>query len=390
MAAEALPADDAGVADAAAAQTAAYVHIPFCRRVCPYCDFAVTAGRTQWIDRYVRALVAEIERTPRVGSPIAAVAVGGGTPTRLSASQLDRIVEAIRAAHGVASDAEISIEANPEDWTPTLAGGLADAGFTRVSLGAQSFDVEVLGALGRAHRPEDVCEAVAVARTAGFRSINLDLIYGTPGESGRSWRMSVRRALESGVDHLSCYALTVERGTPLSRAVAAGAAAPDPDDQADKYEEAWEIAAAAGLRRYETSNAARSGHACRYNLITWACGSYHGFGNGAHRHLDGERSWNVRRLDRYLEAVESGRAPHSGAERVGGWAREQERLVLGLRRRAGVVAGVGGARLLASEWGVRLVEEGIVVADGDRICVARPLLGDEAARAVLALESPDC
>jgi len=365
---------------------AAYVHIPFCHRVCPYCDFAVVAGAEDQIDRYVDALVAEIEATAPPFRSLDAIAGGGGTPTRLTAAQLGRVVAALADRFGVASDAEISLEANPEDWTPALAEGLVAAGFTRVSLGAQSFDAGVLASLGREHSPEDSENAVRTARAAGFRSINLDLIFGTPGETMASWTTSVGRALATGIDHLSCYALTVERGTPLSRAIAAGAPAPDPDDQADKYEQAWEMAGETGLHRYETSNAATPGHACRYNLITWAGGSYHAFGNGAHRHLDGVRSWNVRRLDRYLEAVEAGRPATSGFEVLEGWARQADRLILGLRRTAGVARDGAADKLLESPWGRRLLDAGVLEAGPDRVQVVRPLMGDEVARAVLALD----
>lgn len=392
MPAEALPEppDDPGLADRAAGQRAVYVHVPFCRRVCPYCDFAVVAGREDLVSRYSSALLAEIRGSAPFPEPVAAVSLGGGTPTRLSPVALTAILGAVVGRFGLAPDAEVSLEANPEDWSPALAASLAAAGFGRVSLGAQSFDPGVLRALGRAHRPEQAAAAVAVARRAGFRSVGLDLIFGTPGESDASWRATVERALETGVDHLSTYALTVERGTPLSRAVAAGAPGPSPDRQADCYEEAVGLATAAGLVRYETSNFARPGHACLYNLITWARGEYEGFGAGAHRHRGGTRSWNLRRVDRYIERGEEGASPVAGRETLGPWRREQERLVLGLRRAAGVVAGAGGRRLLASAPGRRLVQAGVLEQVGERLRVARPLLGDEVGRALLALEEGDC
>lgn len=384
------PPDSPGLADRAAGQRAAYAHVPFCRRVCPYCDFAVVAGREDLVARYVAALLAEVGRAEPFPAPLHAVSLGGGTPTGLAADALAAILRGIAGRFALAPGAEVSIEANPEDWSPALAEVLVAAGYNRVSLGAQSFDPGVLAALGREHRPEHTAAAVAAARRAGFVSVGLDLIYGTPGESEASWRDSVGRALETGIDHLSAYALTVERGTSLSRAVAAGAPAPDPDRQADRYEEAARLAAEAGLARYETSNFARPGHACRYNLITWAGGEYEGFGAGAHRHRGGRRTWNVRRVDRYIERLEAGESPASGGEALGPWQREQERLVLGLRRAAGVEAGPGGRRLLASSAGRRLLGAGILVEEGGRLRVGRALLGNEAARAVLALEPEDC
>jgi putative oxygen-independent coproporphyrinogen III oxidase len=386
----AVPADDAALADGAAAAFGAYVHIPFCRRVCPYCDFAVVAGREDLADRYVEALVAEIEAAEPFPAPLAAVFVGGGTPSRLPPQALGQVLAALRGRFGLVAAAEVSLEANPEDWSPSVAAGLAAAGFNRVSLGAQSFDVGVLAALGRRHRPDQVEAAVGAARAEGFTSVNLDLIFGTPGESAACWRATVTRALESGADHLSGYALTVERGTPLSRSVAAGAPAPDPDAQAARYETAVDLAAAAGMRRYETSNWARPGHACLYNLITWAQGEYEGFGAGAHRHRAGVRSWNLRRVEGYLDRVEAGASPVSGQEALNAWGREQERLILGLRRAAGAVAGEGGRRLLGSAAGRRLLNGGILGVAGDRLQVTKPLLGDEVGRALLALEPSDC
>jgi putative oxygen-independent coproporphyrinogen III oxidase len=382
--------DDAALADAAARRRGAYVHIPFCHRVCPYCDFTVVADRDDLADRYLGALAAEITTAPPFSGPLDAVFVGGGTPSRIAPGALGRLLRALADRLGLAPGAETTLEANPEDWSPARAEGLVAAGFNRVSLGAQSFDAGVLAALGRRHQPEQTEHAVAAAREAGFASVNLDLICGTPGESAASWRRSVERALAAGIDHLSVYPLTVEHGTALSRAVAAGAPAPDPDHQAALWEEADRLASRAGLVRYETSNFARPGHACLYNLITWAQGEYAGFGAGAHRHRDGVRSWNLRRVDRYVDRLEAGESPVSGEEALDPWERERERLVLGLRRAAGVVAGEGGGRLEESAAGRRLLAAGVLARGGDRLRVARPLLGDEAARAVLALEAGDC
>ncbi len=382
--------DDPALADAAAGRRGAYLHIPFCRRVCPYCDFAVVAGREDLAGRYVEALVAEIGASAPFPGPLEAVFVGGGTPSRLAPAAGARVLRALEERFGTAPGAEVTLEANPEDWSAPVAEAWAAAGWNRVSLGAQSFDPGVLAALGRRHRPEQAEQAVAAARAAGFASVNLDLICGSPGESAASWQATVERALATGSDHLSVYALTVEHGTALSRSVAAGAPAPDPDQQAQRWEDAARLAAGAGLVRYETSNFARPGHACLYNLVTWAQGEYAGFGAGAHRHRGGVRSWNLRRVDRYVERLEAGEPVVSGEERLGAWERERERLVLGLRRAAGVAAGEGGRRLEESAAGRRLASAGVLERGGDRLRVARPLLGDEVARAVLALEEGDC
>jgi len=381
----ALSPDSAELADAARSWRSAYVHVPFCHRRCPYCDFAVVTpeegGGPDRFARYVDAVLAEIEMAG-VWGPLDAVDFGGGTPSRLPPGELERIVAALRDRFGLAEDAEVSLEANPEDWTAEAATAVAAAGFNRVSLGVQSFDPKVLEALGRQHGPGDGAAAIGAATAAGFRTVNVDLIYGTPGESTASWAASVRKALDAGVQHLSAYALTVERGTALSRAVAGGAPAPDPDVQADAYGYLVAAASAAGLVRYEVSNWARPGHVCRYNLATWAQGEYLGFGLGAHSHRDGIRRRNVRRLDVYLKRVERGERPEAGQERLTAAGREQERLFLGLRRAAGAEAGEAGSSLLATEAGRRLVVSGVIEERAGRLRVLRPLLTDAVLREI--------
>ncbi len=379
------PPDSAELADTAGAWAGAYIHIPFCARLCPYCDFAVVTGRDGSVQRYVDALHGEIALEPE-WRPLDAIYVGGGTPSRLAPRQLGGIVHDLKDRFGLAHDAEVSLEANPEDWNAALADGLLAVGFERVSFGVQSFEQSVLESLGRVHTPDQAAAAVSVARAAGFRSINIDLIFGTPGQTDASWRATVDQAIDLQPDHLSLYALTVERGTELSRAITAGAPAPDPDAQADAYEAAVESCRAAGLVHYEVSNWGRPDHGCVYNLLTWAQGEYLAFGTGAHGHRDGVRRRNIRRLDAYLDRVESGSSPLQGAESLDSWGREVERLLVGLRRTAGVVPGPGGRGLLRSPWGERLVEAGVIGLVAGRLVVLRPLLGDEVGRAVLALQ----
>lgn len=380
--------DSPGLADRAGGWAAAYIHIPFCSRLCPYCDFAVVTRREGEIDRYMQALGAEIESEP-AWKQLDAIYFGGGTPSLVEPSQLAQILERLNKHFGLAADAEISLEANPEDWTPTKAVELFEAGFTRVSFGAQSFEQRTLIALGRRHRPQQVEEAVASARAAGFRSVNLDLIYGTAGEDLARWTTSVDRALGLGLDHLSCYGLTVEPGTDLYRRVAAGSPAPDPDLQADQWEAADALATSAGLVRYEVSNWARPGHPVRYNLSVWAQAEFCGFGLSAHRFRDGIRSHNYRHFDTYLDRAAAGKgAAVAGRDEVSGWDRELERLFLGVRRAAGVRSGEGGAALAASLDGKRLEDAGVIDSDGDRLQVRKPLLTDAVSRAVLALPPP--
>ena len=366
---------------------AAYVHVPFCSAVCPYCDFAVVAGADHLVERYAESVIAEIEMASGLG-PLDSVYFGGGTPSHVPPDVLGRILGALIERHTLAEGAEVTLEANPEDFDLGRARQLVDLGFNRVSFGAQSFDGSVLSALGRRHGPEHIESSVEAARKAAFHSVSLDLIFGTPGETAASWRETLDRAIVAGPDHVSCYALTVEPGTPLNRAVLAGAPAPDPDVQADRYEVAETRLGDAGYLRYEVSNWGRPGHECRYNLTVWAQGSYEAYGNGAHRFTNGERSHNVRRLEAYMTGIEAGRRPIAGAEPVRGWEAEVDRMFVGLRRTAGVSAGPGVEALLGSPDGARLMEAGIIELAGDRLVVTRPLLTDEVHRAVLGLQAP--
>ena len=241
---------------------AAYVHVPFCSAVCPYCDFAVVAGAGHLAGRYIDAVIAEIEASAR-WRPLDSVYFGGGTPSHVDPSLLGRVLETLSRHHGLTEAPEVSLEANPEDFGRARAEQLLSAGFNRVSFGAQSFDDAVLARLGRRHRGADIGVSIDNARRAEFENISLDLIFGTPVESDESWAETLRRVVAVAPDHVSCYALTVEPGTPLHRAVKAGAEAPDPDTQADRYEKAEQVLAGAGLTRYEVSNWSRSGYECR-------------------------------------------------------------------------------------------------------------------------------
>jgi putative oxygen-independent coproporphyrinogen III oxidase len=386
-----LAPDSPELADGAVRWRSAYVHIPFCRRRCPYCDFAVVTPEEQpsgtSIGGYMDAVIAEIAMEPP-WHELDAVNLGGGTPSTLDTDTIAAVVQALRERFGLAAGAEVSLEANPEDITAETVAGLHGAGINRISLGVQSFDDVVLRSLGRGHNAATAAAAVDHCRLGGIASVSIDLIFGTPGESLEAWRRTVRRALALDPDHLSAYGLTVERGTALSRAIGAGAPGPDADLQADMYEATVDLVRATELVHYEISNFARPGHPCRYNLSTWAQGEYVAFGLGAHGHRGGMRRRNVRRLDRYLGAVSDGERPEAGAEHISGWNAELERIMLGLRRRAGVSAGSGGTALLASEDGSRLVAAGVLREEGERLLVDRTLLTDEVNRAVLGLTEP--
>jgi len=339
--------------DRHASAPAAYVHIPFCSAVCPYCDFAVVAGAEHLAARYIDAVVTEIGLSD-AWAPLESIYFGGGTPSHVDPALLGRVLSALIRHHDLAPGAEVSLEANPEDFSRERADHLLELGFNRVSFGVQSFDDAVLLRLGRRHQAANVVRSVESARSAGFDNLSLDLIFGTPVETDQSWDHTLRSALACHPDHISCYALTVEPGTVLNREVKAGAEAPDPDVQADRYERADSILSGSGLERYEVSNWAKPGHECRYNLTVWAQGQYEAYGNGAHRFRHGLRSHNVRRLETYIDRVEGGARPTAGSEPVTGWDGEVDRLFVGLRRSAGVAPGPGVEALLGTPAGVLL------------------------------------
>ena len=378
--------DDPALADEAHHWKSAYVHIPFCRRRCPYCDFAIVDESAETVDhrRYVDAVLAEIEMEEGIGV-LDAINFGGGTPSRLDASLIGEMVDALVGRFGRAEDVEVSIEVNPEDWSDDYGAALVEEGVTRVSVGAQSFDPEILGVLGRLHEPTDIETCVASAKNAGMASVGVDLIFGHAVESDDSWVSSVREVLDIGVDHVSTYALTVERGTALAAAIDSGATAPDPDTQADRYEAFLGLASDTGMTRYEVSNHARQGHTCRYNLATWAHGEYLGFGMAAHDHRWGVRARNHRRVDRYLEDVDAGIRPRLGSEILSPAEQDRDRLMLGLRLAAGTPIGPSARALLDSEAGQRMADSGLVWQRHGRVGVTDLFLADAVAREALAV-----
>lgn len=373
--------------EAAADLASAYVHIPFCARICPYCDFTVVAGRDDVVDRYVAALLHDIDSAPR-WRDLDAVFVGGGTPSRLGSARLSTILEAIRASHGMVEGAEVTLEANPEDLDHKSASELASIGFTRVSLGVQSFDDQVLQALGRVHTAAQAVAATEAVLSVGFESVSVDLIFGSPAETTESWRASLQTVIDLEPQHVSTYSLTVEAGTVLWKEVRRGAPEPDADVQADRWEMASDLLGQAGYERYEVSNFARPRHHCRYNAAVWGHADYLAFGVGAHGFRDGIRTANVRRLDTYLDRVEQGIGPVQTTDVIDGWAAEIERLFVGLRRTNGAEIGVGGEALMASAAGRRLADHGVIARQGSRLVITRPLLTDEVLRTLLALDAP--
>lgn len=308
-----------------------YLHIPFCASKCDYCAFATWTDRGHLVDAYLDALRTDIEATAaRVPEARAtSVFVGGGTPSLVPAERLASVLRAV-PRH---PDAEVTVECNPETVTPELLATYRDAGVNRLSFGVQSMVPSVLTALGRAHSPGTVAQAVTWARAAGFDSFNLDIIYGGATESLDDWSRTIDGVLALEPPHISAYGLTVEAGTALADDPGRH---PDDDDQADKYLLATERFASVGLEWYEISNWARPGHECRHNELYWSQGDYLAFGCAAHGHRDGRRYWNVRTPDRYIEAITSGRSPVAADEVLDPETRRIEGLQLALRTRHGV------------------------------------------------------
>lgn len=315
-----------------------YVHWAFCPYVCPYCDFAKWAYDARAAERYVRALEAEIAAAPAFTATT--VFYGGGTPNVYAPDVLARVLATLRTRFHVAEDAEISTEANPDR---ELIGGfevLRAAGFNRLSIGVQSFDAGELRALGRRHRAEDVVETVRRARAAGFGNVNIDLMFGVPGQTVASWERSLDAALALGVEHISTYGLTIEEGTPYARWQARDPGAfADDRREAELYQLAIDTLTAAGFEHYEISNFARPGYRCAHNAGYWRNGAYRGFGVGAASYAGGVRSTHTRDRGGYEAAALAGTAIPGEAEELTGAARAGEAVMLALRTSEGVDAG---------------------------------------------------
>jgi oxygen-independent coproporphyrinogen-3 oxidase len=322
-----------------------YVHVPFCRTRCGYCDFntytATELGGGASQAAYPELVEREIELAAKVlppGRKAEAVFFGGGTPTLLAPARLGEIIRKIDDTFGLAGDAEVTVEANPETVGPAELDQLRAAGVTRLSFGMQSAVPHVLRVLDREHQPGRPLDCVRWARAAGFEHVSLDLIYGTPGESDDDWRRSVAAAVEAGPDHVSAYALIVEDGTRLAARVRRGEiAAPDDDAMADRYLIADEMLSAAGLHWYELSNWAASESAqCRHNLLYWSGANWWGLGPGAHSHVGGVRWWNVKHPTAYAQRLAAGRSPAAARERLTPAEQQMEDIMLRARLAAGL------------------------------------------------------
>ena len=343
-----------------------YIHVPFCATRCGYCDFnTYTAGELgssaspqSWLDGLRTELDLAVEM---IGSiPADTVFVGGGTPSLLGGDGLADVLQAVRSTFGLAAGAEVTTESNPESTSPAFFDRIRDAGYTRVSLGMQSAAQHVLKVLDRTHTPGRAVAAAIEARDAGFEHVNLDLIYGTPGERDADLDASLEAVLAAGVDHVSAYALIVEDGTALARKVRRGELpAPDDDVLASRYERIDQALEKAGLRWYEVSNwAADEDARCRHNLGYWDGGDWWGAGPGAHSHVGGVRWWNVKHPARYAEQLAGGVLPVGGSEQLSAADRHLERVMLTTRLRTGLpLADLDSTERAAAE---RAADDGLV------------------------------
>lgn len=315
-----------------------YIHIPFCRSKCDYCDFYSLAGREGQMDAYQKALLAHLAETAPLaqGIPVDSIYFGGGTPSYYGEKRLRELLGAIQKQFQVEKGAEITLEANPDSVTLQGLKALRKAGFNRLSMGMQSANQEELTAIHRPHTSHQVDEAVAAAKKARFKNLSLDLIYGLPGQTMDSWKATVEHALSLIPQHLSCYGLKVEEGTPLCARVEAGEQLPDDDLQADEY--LWTVGRLerAGYPQYEISNFAKPGYESRHNLRYWLTQPYIGFGPGAHSDFGGRRYSFVRDLDAYIDGVLHGGSIIDSEELIPRRERCGEYLMLRLRTARGI------------------------------------------------------
>jgi len=393
-----------GDGPAPAAPVALYVHVPFCRSLCPYCDFVVVAGAAaagprSRVGAYLQAVTVELDLRADAldaafGAPgsvtrpdLDTVYVGGGTPSLLPAEAVAGLLEQVRARYGLAPGGEVTLEANPGPDDRGDLAGLAKAGITRLSIGAQSLQPDELRALGRRHRPADVAASVAEAREAGISSVSLDLLYDVPGQTLESWTETLEAAVALGPDHVSAYALTLD--DPEAEGIAgpsgdhlptppgarrwreSARAAQDEDRAAGAYGLADALLEGSGYPWYELSNWARPGHVSRHNLVYWERRPYAAVGPGAHSFDGATRRWNGARLDAWSAALVPALAgaaptlPPGGSEAVDGAAAEAEKLFLGLRLAQGIPRDAALGRIEAFAWAT---EHGLVEdCPGDRV-----------------------
>jgi oxygen-independent coproporphyrinogen III oxidase len=351
-----------------------YIHIPFCRQRCDFCSFYLEIHRETRAQAFVLSLMHEIQLSAQqhvaADRPIQSVYVGGGTPTVLAATQLTAILSEIRTYLPLAADCEITVEAHPSTIAEQDLAQLLEAGFTRVSFGAESMDDDDLARIGRSGTVHETVRAVTCAKSAGFININLDLMYGLPGQSMEGWQQTLVHCLTLDPTHLSCYALTIEENTKLASDIQRRRSpAPDEGLQIEMDETAQRMLGNAGYERYEVSNYAKLGYACRHNLLYWTNGEYLGLGPSAQSYLDGTRFGNVADLRAYDISLMANRLPIEDRTRLSKKEQLRDAVIFGLRLIRGIpshhlhqhAANYGHATTTA-----RLIAQQLIEEDGER------------------------
>ncbi len=366
-----------------------YLHVPFCITRCGYCDFnTYTPAELGGVnpDAWLLALRSELQlAAARLNAPtVNTVFVGGGTPSLLGGARIVTLLDMVREHFDLAPDAEITTEANPESAWPDFFAAARAAGFTRVSLGMQSVSPRVLGVLDRIHTPNRSAAAAREALAEGFEHVSLDLIYGTPGESDEDLLRSVDTAIDTGVDHVSAYALVIEEGTAMARRVRRGElAAPDDDVLAHRYELVDARLSEAGMAWYEVSNWCRPGGECRHNLGYWDGGQWWGAGPGAHGYVGATRWWNVKHPNTYAEMLAEATLPVAGFEQLDAGALHTEDVLLKTRLRQGLPLSVLSPD--ERERAEVVIADGLLESAGDTLVLTPRgrLLADAVVRTLL-------
>lgn len=348
-----------------------YIHVPFCRRRCHFCAFYLEIAQSDRMALFRSALVQEIVLYGRQeflnGRSLQSIYFGGGTPTSLPADHLATLLNLIRDTWPTSPMAEVTVEAHPSSVTFEDLSVLADAGFNRISLGAESMKDQDFAPIGRFGRVQDTATALQAARRAGFTNINLDLMYGLPGQSLRDWTNTMELLLMLEPSHISCYSLTIEEGTRLAHDVARNLVVPaDETLQTDMESAAESFLTEAGFSRYEISNYAKPGFACRHNVLYWTGGDYLGLGPSAQSYLDGARFGNVANLEAYADMLSTQRPPMTDHTILSTSARQRDALVFGLR----LIRGVPRKAIQDAERELQideLVKHGLLDSDRDRV-----------------------
>jgi oxygen-independent coproporphyrinogen III oxidase len=345
-----------------------YIHVPFCARRCAYCDFAIAVRKEVPSEAYLDSVLVEwsmwqAEPAWNTSPGITSIYLGGGTPSRLASDVITRLLARISADRSIAGDAEITLEANPDDVTPATAQSWRAAGINRVSLGVQSFDPSVLAWMHRVHTVDQTYRAVEAIRCAGIPELSLDLIFGLPAALGRSWSDDLGRALSLEPEHLSLYGLTVEAHTALGHWTARGEVTPvDEAQYAGEFLSAHDALTRRGYDHYEVSNAGRAGHRARHNAAYWRRAPFIGLGPSAHSGLERVRQWNVREWSAYERLLRAGKSPREGRELLDETAIALEERYLGLRTRDGLPT-AQVPELNAAQW----QEQGWAVVEAERL-----------------------